>query len=111
MTNYVIHPEQLIIDIADAIRNKKGSNDGYSITEMVDAINSIDIAGSVPVDNKLSASSTNPVQNKIVTEAITILNTKLTELQNKITFSSTDSYSGGSAQLSTGSIAIIYENE
>ena len=55
MMNYVIYPEQGIINISDAIKEKKGissSNKKYTINEMPDAIRSINNNGSDENDEK-----------------------------------------------------------
>ena len=57
MTNYIIYPEQGIINISNAIKEKKGistTNKKYTINEMPDAIRSInDSSGSGTVDEKV----------------------------------------------------------
>ena len=41
-------------------------------------------AGGVVVDSALSTTSTNPVQNKVVAEAVNTINTRLTEIASKL---------------------------
>lgn len=116
MEKYVIHPEQLIIDIADAIRDMNNSTSGYTITDMPAAIRNISGEGGggssqdITIDAELSDTSENPVQNKVIKTAINSLVNSLTNFQRKIIYSDTDIYSSGNAALDTGRIAIIYDN-
>ena len=54
-------------DIGDAIRQKKGTEDTYYPSQMGDAIRSIE---NITVDDSLSDTSENPVQNKVITNAL-----------------------------------------
>ena len=54
-------------DIGDAIRQKKGTEDTYYPSQMGSAIRSIE---NVTVDDSLSDTSENPVQNKVITQAL-----------------------------------------
>lgn len=60
----VLYEENDIQDIADAIREQNGSTETYTVSEMGDAVRSL----GTPIDSELSTTSTNPVQNKVVTE-------------------------------------------
>lgn len=116
MMTYVIHPEQAITDIADAIRSKRNTDRSYSVLEMPAAIRKIGSSEGegteqIIVDSELSSTSENPVQNKVINGALETINTALTNAQNRITFTNTDSYSSGSASLTSGNIVIVYEDE
>lgn len=76
----VLVTESYLEDVADAIREKNGLSTLYTPAQMGDAIRDLD---SYPVDNALSPESTNPVQNKVITTAITNL-TSLVNAENII---------------------------
>lgn len=71
-----LYEENDIQDIAEAIREQNGTAETYNVSEMGDAIRSL----GTPIDSKLSTTSTNPVQNKIVTEKLNEIDGTLEEL-------------------------------
>ena len=113
MNKYSINLEQDIVDIADAIRAKNGTDNTYTVKQMPAAIaalsGSSEPAPTITVDSALSSSSENPVQNKVINSAIESLNTALNGKTDIIFVSSTDDYTAGTSSLATGRVAIVYE--
>lgn len=69
MADLVIAEYEEIANVADAIRSKTGSTDTMTLSEM--ASNVMSISGTdITIDSALSETSTNPVQNKVVTKEI-----------------------------------------
>lgn len=67
MVDLVIAEYEDIANVADAIRSKTGITDTMTLSEM--ASNVMSISGTdITIDSELSETSTNPVQNKVVTE-------------------------------------------
>lgn len=113
---YVIYPEQSITDISNAIKEKKGVNKTYTVSEMPSAIRSIPqtvnsyTQETVTVDSALSSSSENPVQNKVINTAIQTLTTSINNKATKPIVTGTDNYTAGSTALTTGQLVLIYED-
>lgn len=57
---------------------------GEEINHLLDVAKQMEGTPKVEVDDALSVSSTNPVENKVVTEAVNNNATKIKELDNKI---------------------------
>lgn len=108
MTKYSINPEQDIIDIANAIRTKNGTENKYTVKQMASAIGALNNQ-TITVDSELSSTSENPVQNKVINTAIEELNTALNGKTSVVFVSSTDNYTAGTTALETGRVAIVYE--
>lgn len=67
MADLVIAEYEEIANVADAIRSKTGITDTMTLSEMASNVSNI-IGDGVMLDTALSETSTNPVQNKVVTE-------------------------------------------
>lgn len=67
MADLVIAEYEDIANVADAIRSKTGITDTMTLSEM--ATNVMSISGTdITIDSELSETSTNPVQNKVITK-------------------------------------------
>ena len=76
MTDLVIAEYEDIANVADAIRSKTGITDTMTLSEMASNVSNI-IGDGVMLDTALSETSTNPVQNKVVTEEFRRLSEEL----------------------------------
>lgn len=83
MTDLVIAEYEDIANVADAIRSKTGITDTMTLSEM--ASNVMSISGTdITIDSDLSETSTNPVQNKVVTKEIRRLSEEIVDLENDV---------------------------
>lgn len=76
----VLYEESDVQDIADAIREQNGSTETYTVSEMGDAVRSL----GTPIDSELSETSTNPVQNKVVTAKFNELSATIDDMKEDI---------------------------
>lgn len=89
MADLVIAEYEEIANVADAIRSKTGITDTMTLSEM--ASNVMSISGTdMTIDSELSETSTNPVQNKVVTKEIRQLSEEIGDLENIVFVSNPD---------------------
>lgn len=83
MVDLVIAEYEDIANVADAIRSKTGITDKMTLSEM--ASNVMSISGTeITIDSELSETSSNPVQNKVVTEEFIRLSEENANHENRI---------------------------
>ena len=81
---YTINGETLT-DIGDSIRNVDNSLSEMTPTEMVEEIKRL----TVTIDSELSTTSTNPLQNKVITEELNNIKKELKNIDTSIYWNDT----------------------
>lgn len=93
MADLVIAEYEEIANVADAIRSKTGITDTMTLSEM--ASNVMSISGTdITIDSELSETSTNPVQNKVVTKEIRQLSEEIADQVKKTGGTEEDVFTG-----------------